>query len=147
MIAHFDIYVFMIARENVFHPCKIARAPYGALVISNNAGRASADAVICRRRPAPVRYETTQEIFFKILLCPGDYQICRWFPNRWNRTASVLCVTTALLTLTFPVVAAGVVRVVTSRTHNAIWTASAHVVGRGTVGYITVWTACVMEYV
>ena len=33
--------------------------------------------------------------FFKIVRCPGDYQIRRWCANRWNRTMSVLFVTIA----------------------------------------------------
>jgi len=40
MIANFDINVFIIARENWFHPCKIGRTPYGVRLISYNAGRA-----------------------------------------------------------------------------------------------------------
>ena len=33
-MAHFDIIVYIIARENVFHPCKIGRALYGVRLIS-----------------------------------------------------------------------------------------------------------------
>jgi len=55
MLANLDIDVFTIAREIL---CKIARAPND---VSYNAGRASADVIIYRRRPAPVRYVTTQE--------------------------------------------------------------------------------------
>jgi len=55
MVTNFDINVYIIAREN---SCKIDRAPYG---FSYNAGRASADVIVYRRRPAPVRYVTTQE--------------------------------------------------------------------------------------
>ena len=33
--------------------------------------------------------------FLKIVRCPGDYQICRWCANRWNRKMSVLFVTVA----------------------------------------------------
>jgi len=41
-MANFDIieYMYIIARENLFHPCKIGRAPYGVRLISYNAGRA-----------------------------------------------------------------------------------------------------------
>jgi len=39
-IANFDINIFIIARENWFHPYKIGRAPYGVRLISYNAGRA-----------------------------------------------------------------------------------------------------------
>jgi len=39
MMANFDIIVYIIARENVFHPCKIYRASYGARLISYNAVR------------------------------------------------------------------------------------------------------------
>ena len=49
-----------------------------------------------RRRPAPVRYVTTQEKILKIVRCPGNYQIRRWCANRWNRTMSVLFLTIAL---------------------------------------------------
>ena len=34
-------------------------------------------------------------IFLKIVRCSANYQILRWFANRWNRTASVLFVTIA----------------------------------------------------
>jgi len=61
-MANFDIIV-NIARENVFHPCKIGLASYGVRLISYNAVRASADGTIYRRRPPPVRYVTTQEKF------------------------------------------------------------------------------------
>jgi len=36
-MANFDIIVYIIARENVFHPCKIGRALYGVRLISYNA--------------------------------------------------------------------------------------------------------------
>jgi len=39
MMANFDIIVYIIARENVFHPCKIDRASYGVRLISYNAVR------------------------------------------------------------------------------------------------------------
>jgi len=39
-MANFDIIVYIIARENVFHPCKIGRASYGVRLISYNAVRA-----------------------------------------------------------------------------------------------------------
>jgi len=38
-------------------------------------GRASTDVIICRRRPAPVRYVTTQKKILKNRPGPGDYQI------------------------------------------------------------------------
>jgi len=41
MMANFDINDCIIARENLFHPCKIGRATYDARMISYNAGRAS----------------------------------------------------------------------------------------------------------
>jgi len=40
MTANFDIKVYTIAHENLFHPCKIGRAPYGVRLISYNAGQA-----------------------------------------------------------------------------------------------------------
>ena len=40
MMANFDIILYIIARENVFHPCKIGQASYGVRLISNNAVRA-----------------------------------------------------------------------------------------------------------
>jgi len=40
-------------------------------------GRASADDIIYRRRPPPVRYVTTQ-MFLKIGRCPDGYQIRGW---------------------------------------------------------------------
>jgi len=78
----FDTNVYAIARKNLFHSCTVP-------------GGASANVIIYRSRPAPVRYVTTQEIFL-IVRCPGDNQICRWIANRWNRAASVLFVTIAL---------------------------------------------------
>ena len=39
-MANSNINVHIIARENLFHPCKIGRAPYGVRLISYNAGRA-----------------------------------------------------------------------------------------------------------
>jgi len=39
-MAILDIIVFINARENVFHPCKIGRALYGVRLISYNAVRA-----------------------------------------------------------------------------------------------------------
>jgi len=75
MMANFDIHIFIIAREN---SCKIDRAPYGVRLISYNAGRApydvvraSADVFIYRRRPAPVRYVTTQKKILKNRPVPG----------------------------------------------------------------------------
>jgi len=73
-MANFDITVFIIARENVFHPFQIDRALYGVRLISYNRtvpGRASADDIIYRRRPPPVRYVTTQEKFLKNRPVPG----------------------------------------------------------------------------
>jgi len=57
----FDINVYIIARENLFYPCKIGRESYGVRLISYNAGWAPYDVIIYKRRPAPVRYVTTQE--------------------------------------------------------------------------------------
>jgi len=62
MMANFDIHIFIIARENSF---KIDRAPYGVRLNSYNAGRASADVFIYRRRSAPVRYVITQKKLLK----------------------------------------------------------------------------------
>ena len=68
-MAHFNVNLFIIAREN---SCKIGRAPYGVRLIFYNAGRAPyADAFIYRRRTAPVRYVTTQEKVFKNRPVPG----------------------------------------------------------------------------
>jgi len=67
-MANFDIHIFIIAREN---SCNIYRAPYGVRLISYNAGRASADVFIYRRRPAPVRYVTTQKKILKNRPVPG----------------------------------------------------------------------------
>jgi len=41
-MANFDIneYMYIIAREKLFHPCKIVRSPYGFRLISYNAGQA-----------------------------------------------------------------------------------------------------------
>ena len=39
-MANFDNFLFIIARENVFHPCKIGRALYGVRPISYNAVQA-----------------------------------------------------------------------------------------------------------
>ena len=66
----------------MFHPCKIGRALYGVRLISYNAvltpswhrlvpGLASADDIIYRRRPPPVRYVTTQKKFLKNRPMPG----------------------------------------------------------------------------
>jgi len=61
-MANFNINVSIIAREN---SCKIGRATHGVRLISKRhrtvPGRASADVFIYRRRPAPLRYVTTQE--------------------------------------------------------------------------------------
>ena len=43
-MVNFDIILFIIARENVFHPCKIDRALYGVRLISYNTVRATYDA-------------------------------------------------------------------------------------------------------
>jgi len=43
MMANVDINVYIIARENLFHPRKIGRASYGARLISNTAGLALYD--------------------------------------------------------------------------------------------------------
>ena len=67
----FYINVYIITRDFVlFNPCKIGQATYGARLNSYNAdrapydaGRASADVIVYRRRSAPVRYVTTQEKF------------------------------------------------------------------------------------
>jgi len=55
MMTIFDINVYIIARENLFHPCKIGRAPYGVRLISYNA----------------VRYVTTKEKILKNRPVPG----------------------------------------------------------------------------
>ena len=65
MMANFDTNIFIIAREN---SCKIDRAPYGVRLISYNA---SADVFIYRRRPAPVRYVTSQKKILKNRPVPG----------------------------------------------------------------------------
>jgi len=100
LVSYFNVNVYIIAREKLFHQFKIGRAPYGARLITYYAGRApfdtyraSADLIIYRRRPAPARYVSKRK-FFKIWY-PGVYQICRWFANRWNHTASVSFVTIA----------------------------------------------------
>ena len=46
-------------------------APYGVLLLSYNAGKASADIIISRRWSAPVQYVTTQEKNLKNRLVPG----------------------------------------------------------------------------
>jgi len=76
MMANFVINVYIIARENLFHPCKM---------ISYNAGWAPYYMWPCKRK------------FFKIVRCPGNYQIRWWCANRWNHTMSVLFVTIALV--------------------------------------------------
>jgi len=43
MVENFNINVYFIARENLFYPCEIGRAPYGVRLISFNAGRAPYD--------------------------------------------------------------------------------------------------------
>jgi len=55
MMANFDINVYIIARETLFHPCKIGLAQYGIRLISYNAGWAPYDIIISRRRLAPER--------------------------------------------------------------------------------------------
>jgi len=72
IMANFDIKVYIIARENLFHPCKIGLAPYGVRLISYNAGRSSAGVIIYRWRPAPVRYVTTQGKLLKNCPVPGQ---------------------------------------------------------------------------
>jgi len=111
IMANFDINVFIIARKN---SCKIGRAPYGLRLIFNNAGRALYDIVRCPAGHRPMFSYTdagrrpydlwpSKRKFFKILRCPGDYQILRWCAHRWNRTMSVLFVTIALDILRCPV--------------------------------------------
>jgi len=39
-MTNFDVIVYIIARENVFHPCKIGRSLYGVRLIYYNAVRA-----------------------------------------------------------------------------------------------------------
>jgi len=96
-------YIFIIAREN---SCKIGRAPYSVRLISYNAGRAPYDVVRSPigHRPMfsytdagrhPYDIWPRKIKFLKIVRCPGDYQICRWCANRWNRKMSVLFVTVA----------------------------------------------------
>ena len=103
MMANFDINVFIIARENSY---KIGRAPYGARLISYNAGRTPYDIVRCPARHQPMfAYKDAGRRpyniwplninFWKIVRCPGDCQIRRWCAKRWNRTMSVLFVTIA----------------------------------------------------
>jgi len=104
MMANFDINLFIIALEN---SCKIGRAPYTFRLISFNAGQAPYDIV---RFPAghrprlsytdagrhPYEMWPRKKKILKIVRCPGNYQIHRWFANRWNRMMSVLFVTIAL---------------------------------------------------
>jgi len=54
MLSNFDVIVYIIAHETLFHPCKIGWTLHGAWLISYNAGQASADVIIstpvCSRR-------------------------------------------------------------------------------------------------
>jgi len=59
-MANVDIYVIIIAREKLFHPCKICRAPYGARLISNNGYRP-----MLLYTDAGLPYVTTQENIIK----------------------------------------------------------------------------------
>jgi len=63
-MAHFDINEFTIAPEN---SRKIGRARYGVRLIPYNAVRC----YHIRRRPAPVRYVSTQEKILKNRPVPG----------------------------------------------------------------------------
>jgi len=62
IMANFYVNVYIISRENSY---KIGRVPYGVRLIFYNAGRASADVFIYRRRTVPIRYVTTQEKILK----------------------------------------------------------------------------------
>jgi len=73
MITNDNLDIYTIARENVFHLCK------------------SADFIIYRSRPASVWFVTIEGKLLKVVRCPGDSQIHRWFASRWNRTAAVFC--------------------------------------------------------
>ena len=86
---NFYIMVYIIARKNLFHPYKIGWAPYGDRLIYYNADRAPYDVIIYSRRPAPVRYVTTQEKTIKSRTVPGQLLYS---------PASVLFVTIALIT-------------------------------------------------
>jgi len=59
----FDIYVYVIAGENLFHPCKIGRT-----VVRYPAGH----------RPM-LPYTGARTICDR---CPGDYQICKSLKSR-----------------------------------------------------------------
>jgi len=68
----FDINVYITARQNLLHPCKIGRASYGVRLISYNAGWAPYDVVRCPAGHRPMlsytgagRYVTTQEKILK----------------------------------------------------------------------------------
>jgi len=82
---------YIIARGNVFYPCKIGRASYGVRLISYNAVRPMISYTDAGRRPPPVRYVTTQEKFLKNRPMPG--RLSNSPVMRWNRTLSVLFVT------------------------------------------------------
>jgi len=68
MMANFNIIEYIIARENLFYPCKIDRADLsrrrsGTVRSCTVTGQVSADVYIYRRRPAPVQYVTTKDKF------------------------------------------------------------------------------------
>ena len=81
MMANIDINAYIIARENLFHPCKIVRkTPVGHLQNwwYHIQTPASARTICDHARENSVSKRVS---------------IRRWFANRWNRTASVLFVT------------------------------------------------------
>ena len=82
----YDLYIY--ARENsckngpgtVRCPADLLQMPAGTIRHRTVPGRTSADVIIYRRRPAPVRYVTMQEIFFKssgaqVIKFAGNVQI------------------------------------------------------------------------
>ena len=78
-MANFDINVFIIAREKfvlnrpgtVRCPADLLQRRPGSVRHRTVPGRTSADVFIYRRRPAPVRYVTTQEKILKNRPAPG----------------------------------------------------------------------------
>jgi len=86
------MYIYIIARENLFHSCKnrpwIVRWPAdllqrrpGIVRCRTVPGRDSVDVIIYRRQPAPVRYVTTKEKIIKTRSVSGRLSflpvICR----------------------------------------------------------------------
>ena len=86
---------YIIARENVFHPCKIGLASYGVrwsftMPSGHRLMIPYTDASRC-----PYDMWPRKRNVLKIGRCPDDYQIRRWCANRWTHTLSVLFVTIA----------------------------------------------------